>query len=359
MSEEDADDKPHDPSQRRLEEARKRGELPRSTDLTAAASYAGLLLAAMILGPTVLQQAGAAGLALLDRPDLMAPQFLQGGKAPLGGTLAAFARALAPFFALPMAAVLLALIGQRAFVFAPEKLAPRLSRISPRALAGQRFGREGLFEFGKSLVKMLAVALILGLHLTRRAPDIIASLGLPPAQGTGLMLQIVVEFLFLVVLLSAVTGAGDYLWQKAQHLRRNRMSRKDLMDEIKDSEGDPHVKGQRRQRAQEIALNRMLTDVAKADVVIVNPTHYAVALRWKRSDRSAPICVAKGVDEVAARIRERAALAGVPLHSDPPTARAIHAVVKLGEPIRPEHYRPVAAAIRFAEALKKRRKGAR
>jgi flagellar biosynthesis protein FlhB len=159
----------------------------------------------------------------------------------------------------------------------------------------------------------------------------------------------------MLVLLVAVTiGGADFLWQKFSHLKRNRMSRKDLMDEMKDSEGDPHVRAQRRQRAQEVANNRMLQDVATADVVVVNPTHYAVALKWKRGSRTAPICVAKGVDEVAARIRERAALAGVPVHSDPPTARAVYAGVKIGEQIRPEHYRAVAAAIRFAEAMRGR-----
>lgn len=358
MSEDD-DDKQHDPSQRRLDEARKRGELPRSADITAAASYAGLLLAALIGGASMLQQAGQAGMALLDRAEVLAPLFMAGGKAPLGGVIGGYGLALAPLFALPMLGVILALIGQRAFVFAPEKLAPKLSRISPRATAGQKFGREGLFDFGKSFVKMIAVGWILALHLSSNAPQIVASLTMSPGQGIGVMLEITVEFLFLVVILSAVTGGLDYLWQSAQHIRRNRMSRQDMMDEMKDSEGDPHIKGQRRQRAQEIALNRMLQDVATADVVIVNPTHYAVALRWKRSDRTAPVCVAKGVDEVAARIREKAALAGVPLHSDPPTARALHAAVEIGAPIRPEHYKPVAAAIRFAEALKKRRKGVR
>ena len=127
---------------------------------------------------------------------------------------------------------------------------------------------------------------------------------------------------------------------------------------MKESEGDPQTKQQRRQRGHEIATNRMLQDVAKADVIVVNPTHYAIALKWNRATRAAPVCVAKGMDETAARIREKAVLAGVPIHSDPPTARAIHATVKLGQPILPEHYRAVAAAIRFSEAMRKRSKGA-
>ncbi|MGB8814338.1 MAG: EscU/YscU/HrcU family type III secretion system export apparatus switch protein, partial [Paracoccaceae bacterium] len=123
------------------------------------------------------------------------------------------------------------------------------------------------------------------------------------------------------------------------------------------SEGDPHAKAQRRQRGYDIATNKMLADVATADVIVVNPTHYAVALKWDRTAKRAPICVAKGVDEIAARIRERAAEAGVPIHRDPPTARALHASVELGQEIRPEHYRAVAAAVRFAEAMRRRAKG--
>jgi flagellar biosynthetic protein FlhB len=102
----------------------------------------------------------------------------------------------------------------------------------------------------------------------------------------------------------------------------------------------------------------MLADVPKADVVIVNPTHFAVALKWSRRKGAAPVCVAKGVDEVAARIRAAAAEAGVPIHRDPPTARALHATVNLGEEVRPEHYRAVAAAIRFAERMRSRARAA-
>jgi flagellar biosynthetic protein FlhB len=179
---------------------------------------------------------------------------------------------------------------------------------------------------------------------------------LEPAQSVALMFRLLLHFMFLVVITVTVFGGVDYMWQRAQHTRRNMMSRKDLMDEMKDSEGDPHVKQQRRQRGQEIATNQMLQDVAKADVVLVNPTHYAVALKWNRKGRAAPICVAKGADDIAARIREKAAEAGVPIHSDPPTTRAIYASVEIGRQIQPEHYRAVAAAIRFAESMRKRRK---
>jgi flagellar biosynthesis protein FlhB len=356
MSEEDDDDKQHEPSQKRLDEARKRGEIPKSTDLTTAAAYAGMLLVGLAGGVGLLQQFGQAAMVLLDQSDRLAPLLMQRATAPVAGMAFGFGKVVAPLFIFPMLAVLLALIAQRAIVFAPEKLVFKASRVSPLATAKQKFGREGLFEFAKSFAKLIVVALILGRHLASNADQITASLTLAPAQGVALMLNLLLEFLMLVVITVTVFGAVDYMWQRAQHMRRNRMSRKDLMDEMKDSEGDPHVKQQRRQRGQEIATNRMLQDVAKADVVVVNPTHYAVALKWNRKARGAPICVAKGVDEVAARIREKAAEAGVPIHSDPPTARAIHASVEIGQQIRPDHYKAVAAAIRFAEAMRKRRK---
>lgn len=355
MSEDD-DDKSHEPSQKRLKEARKRGEIPKSVDLSTAAAYAGFVLVGLVAGGKLLQHFGQAGMILLDQPDRLAPLLFGRAPAPVAGMAAGFLTVAAPLFVMPTAAVILVLFAQRAIHFAPEKLAVKWSRISPLATAKQKFGREGLFEFAKSFAKLLIVALILGLQLSGNAADILASLALEPTQSVALMLKLLLHFMVLVAITITIFGGIDYFWQRMQHLRRNRMSRKDLTDEMKDSEGDPHVKQQRRQRAQEIATNRMLQDVAQADVVVVNPTHYAVALKWSRKGRSAPVCVAKGVDEVAARIRAKAAEAGVPLQSDPPTARAIYATVEIGQQIRPEHYRAVAAAIRFAESMRKRKK---
>lgn len=354
MSADDDSDKSFDPSQRKLDKARERGEIARAPDVNAAASYAGLLLATLITGPFVLLKFGDIGQSLLERSDQIASQMSETGQGSLLPILREMAVASLPIFALPTLAVLLALFAQRAIIFAPEKLAPRLSRISPISTAKQKFGLDGLFDFAKNSIKLIAVGFILALHLLYRANDIAGSLYLSAEASISLMLWLVIEFLALILLLAATIGIVDFFWQKNQHFNRNRMSQKELMDEHKESEGDPHAKATRRQKGQEIALNQMLNDVAKADVVIVNPTHYAVALRWKRSDRHAPICVAKGVDDIAARIREKAATSGVPLHSDPPTARAIYAAVDIGAPILPEHYKPVAAAIRFAEALKRR-----
>ena len=354
MSGGDDVEKEHAPTQKRLDDARMRGEVPRSPDLTTAAAWGGFLIAAAATGPASLQKIGTEAAVLIDKADRLAPLMLNGGSPILAGLMGNVVLATLPFFVLPAMGAVLALVAQQAIIFTPENLAPRLSRISPLAAIKHRLGLQGLVEFGKSAAKLVLVSAILFQFLRLNAGDVLASLHLGPALGTALMLQQVSAFLLLVFVLAAVIGGLDYLWQRASHIRKNRMSRQDLIDEQKGSEGDPHMKAQRRQRGQEIATNRMLLDVPKADVVIVNPTHYAVALRWSRGTGQAPVCVAKGTDAVAARIRAIAAEAGVPIHRDPPTARALHASVEIGAQIRPEHYRAVAVSIRFAEAMRKR-----
>lgn len=360
MSEEGDDtEREHEPSQKKLDDARKRGDVPRSADLTAAAVYAGLVLALVIAGNSAIERFGSAGMTLLGQADRLAPMFLRAGRAPAAGLLTSFALPLLPLLVVPLIAALLSMAGQRSLTFSPEKLAPKLSRISIITTFGQKFGRDGLFAFANNCAKLLVVCVLVAVLVSRHASDTLLALHLAPGQSTALLVQILLEFLMLALLSTLVFGGVDYGWQWLQHRRRNRMSRQEMVDEHKDSEGDPHMKGHRRQRGREIAMNQMLQDVAKADVIVVNPTHYAVALKWKRGDRSAPICVAKGVDDIAARIREKAAEVGIPIHRDPPTARAIHASVEVGAPIRAEHFKAVAAAVRFAEAMRKKAKAAR
>lgn len=356
QNDESAGEKEHDPSQKRLEDARKQGDIVKSTELLAAASYAGLLLAG-IMAADALSIARQTGAVLIDQAPDIARLASGSARTVIAGAVGAMLVPVAMFFILPMVAVVLALVAQRAFVLTPENLLPKGSRISPLATAKKKFGPEGLFEFAKSFVKLVVVSVILAWFLMGHANSILATAQLDPTQGLLHMIGLIVQFLMIVLILTTAIGALDLIWQRHTHLQRNRMSRKEMLDEMKESEGDPHTKAQRRQRGQEIATNQMLTDVAKANVVIVNPTHYAVALRWSRGSRSAPVVVAKGVDEVARRIRERAAEHGVPVHSDPPTARALFATVDVGKPISREHYRAVAAAIRFAEAMRKRAKG--
>ena len=357
--EDDSAEKEHDPSQKRLDDARAKGEIARSADLATACAYGGLLLAAATLGAQSLQTIGGVATVLLDQADRFAPLLTRAGAAPFASLMTSMMWAVLPFFALPGLAVLAYLLASKTLIFTPDKVSPKLSRISPVSTFKQKFGRSGLFEFGKSFVKLVVISTLLTMFLLQHADDVIGTLYLTPAISTALLMKLLINFMMLVLIIALVTGGVDFFWQRAQHIRQNRMSRKDMIDESRDQDGDPHMKAQRRQRGYDIATNQMLADVAKADVIVVNPTHYAVALKWNRAARQAPVCRAKGTDEIAARIRERAAEAGIPIHSDPPTARALHASIEVGQEIRPEHYRAVAASIRFAEAMRKRARKAR
>jgi flagellar biosynthetic protein FlhB len=351
---EDASEKEHEPSQKKLDDAREKGEIPRSADLITAASYAGFLLAGFAVGGDALIKAGEAATSLLSDSDRLSKVLTHGAGNSIINIAGAFATALAPFFLLPLTAAALMVVAQRAMLFTPSKLAPKLNRISPITGIKNKFGRNGLFEFAKSFVKLSVISCLLLGFLMFQAEEFIHMIYLSPAISSAMLMKKVLEFLTLVTLIAVTIGGVDYFWQKAEHQRSNRMSRKEMMDEQKSSEGDPYMKARRRQKGQEIANNRMLADVPKADVIIVNPTHFAVALQWDRSSGRAPLCVAKGVDEIAARIRERAIEAGIPLHSDPPTARLLYSNLEIGQEVHPDHYRAVAAAIRFSEAMRQK-----
>lgn len=339
------DDKPYDPTEKRLNDARQKGQIARSQDILTAASYLGFLLGAVAFGPGAITAAAKAGMALLGRPSSV----------DVTGAVATMLFSALPLLLVPALPVLGLLVATRSIVVTLANVAPKLSRVDPVAAALRRFGPDGLMDFAKSTTKMVLITVLLGLFLRAEADIILTAPMLEPGPGSALMLDLLLKFLMIVFALALVIGAVDFLWQVHRHRVRNRMSRQELLDEHREAEGDPHTRATRRQRGQELALNRMLADVPTADVVVVNPTHYAVALKWHRAQRQAPICVAKGADETAARIRELAREHGIPIHSDPPTARALYAAIKIGNQIHPDHYRAVAAAIRFAEAMRKRK----
>lgn len=355
---EDDSSKTFDATPQKLLEARKKGEIAKSTDLMTAAGYAGLLVALLMAGASGIREAGTSLMVMIDQATSLAPLFFgDDPSSPMAGLILPVITGLGPLFALPAIGVLLAVFAQRALVFAPSKLVPKLSRISVLANAKNKFGRDGIFEWFKSFVKLVLYSTVLAFFISMRMPDMIGVLHTSPHLVLMLLSELCIAFLFITVLISGAIGAIDAVWQHFSHLRKNMMSHKEIMDETKNSEGDPHMKQERRQRAMAISQNQMMADVPTADVVIVNPTHYAVALKWSKQPNEAPICVAKGIDEIAKAIREAAQGAGVPIHSDPPTARSLHATTEIGDEIAPDFYRAVAAAIRFAETMRQRAKG--
>lgn len=350
--EEQGGEKVYEPTQQRLEDARKKGDIAKSQDVSAAAAYIGLLLAVWAFGGGVAAGAGEALLAAFARADTLAPRMLDTGGGLAIGLVSDALLALAPLFLLPAGLVAAGLVAQRAVVFAPGKLNLKLNRVSPIANAKNKFGRTGLVEFAKSAVKMLVIAALLGFFLSDEIETLAGLSRATPVAAASSMTDLASRLLAQVALIACAIAAVDIVWQRANHASKLRMTHQEVKEEVKRAEGDPQLKSQRRRRAEEIATNRMMHDVPKAAVVIVNPTHYAVALRWDRLRDDAPVVVAKGVDGVAMRIREAAERARVPIHHDPPTARALEATVEIGRQIEPAHYRAAAAAIRFAEAMR-------
>ncbi len=340
MSEESDAEKSHEATPHKRDEARKKGDIPRSADVNAATGLLALVFVLTVSGPAITQASGQVLQAMLAHAAF--------GVVPFAEMAKGLAAAIWPLFVVPALAVTLALVAQRAIVVTPDKLRPKLDRISPAKTFGQKFGRAGLFEFAKSLAKLIAFAVVLGTYLAAEAPAIITAAN----GGVAIVGVFGLGLLGRALVVAVVIAALDLIFQHAEHGRRLMMTRQEIMDEFKEQDGDPAIKHQRRQRGIDIAMNRMLADVPKADVVIVNPTHYAIALKWERGSGRAPVCVAKGADEIAARIRAAAMTAGVPLRSDPPVARALFATVDLGQEVPPEHYRAVAAAIRFAERMR-------
>ncbi|WP_417242194.1 EscU/YscU/HrcU family type III secretion system export apparatus switch protein [Celeribacter sp.] len=355
MSGDDDSDKSHEPTQKKLDDARKRGEIPRSIDVTTAAAYLGFVITAMAFGEMALKSTGGVLYGLFENVDRLNDDWFDGSGSPWGGGLMAeILMSLIPWFTIPAVFVIATLFATQSLLFAPEKIQPKLSKISMISNAKNKFGRAGLFEFAKSFFKLSIYSIVVGFYLWSKIPEMIASMSLSPGMVTVELLQLGLGFFAIVLAISAVIGGVDYLFQHNEHLRKNRMSHKELRDEAKDQDGDPHMKQKRRQKGYEIAMNQMLSEVPKADVIVVNPTHYAVALTWDRLRGGAPVCVAKGVDDIAATIREIAIENDIPIHRDPPTARALYATIDIGQEIWPEHYPAVAASIRFAEEMRKK-----
>ncbi len=349
----DGGEKTFDPTEKRLEDERQKGNVVKSADISVAAGYLGLLLALILFGPGIVNDFGNSLTGSLARADDLSSKLTSVGGSKIGFQLfSELGIRVLPLFALPFALVLASIFAQNGFAISTSKLMAKSSRISPITNAKNKFGRSGLFEFAKSLTKLVVVSVLVAAFVRLNFESLLGSAAATPPAVAVMIASNVTDLLWLAFLIALVISVFDYLWQRFDHSRKLMMSRQEILDETKNSEGDPHLKQERRRRGYDIATQRMLADVPKADVIIVNPQHYAVALVWNRDALGAPVVVAKGTDEVAAIIRQIAANSAVPIRRDPPTARAIFATVEIGQEVLQEHFKPVAAAIRYAEKIR-------
>jgi flagellar biosynthetic protein FlhB len=341
----DDEDRTEEPSQRRLEKARAEGNVPRSLDTGAFLVMSAGAAALAGLGGIIAEAAGrglASGLARLDAP------FAWPGAAGVARDPLMFALALAAGAPLlvAFAAGLFGALAQHGPTFTARPLAPKASRLSPLANAGRLFGKEAAVPFLKGLAKAGCLAATALWAAWDRVADLVGLIARPEEAQASALRSLAVAIAGPMLMVFALFAIADFAWSRHAWRRKLRMTRRELKDEHKESEGSPEVKGRLRQLRAAMARRRIAAAVPTASVVVMNPTHVAVALRWEAGMR-APVCVAKGMDALALRIREIARAHRVPVVTDPPLARALHAGVEIDAEIPAEHYRAVAGIIGF------------
>ncbi len=341
-----------DPTQKRLQDAREKGEFPRSQDVVTFATLSAATFAIVVWG-------GEAGQIFIERFGgfLSHPEDFDASSGGILGLAWAVAAALAAILAVPFVAMLVGAIGgnlvQSPLVLSGEKLKMDLSKLSPGKGLSRLFGGEALVNFAKGLIKVACAGSAAVWAVWPDSNAIVSLVAADPRMAGASALTLTTRMLGAVLAVVAIFAALDWFWQRFSFMRRMRMSKQDIRDEMKQSEGDPLVKMKIRQVRMERGRKRMMAEVPKATVIVTNPTHYAVALKYESGTMTAPKCVAKGVDALALRIRELATESQVPIVENPPLARALYAAVEVDAEIPVEHYKAVAQIIGFV--MKKRR----
>jgi len=333
---------------RKLEEARRKGDVAKSMDVPQWLSLAAIcgLLASTGGYFTVRMAEG-----LL--PFIASPHELTGSLGGGGGVDIArhsVMTAVPLLAAVMFAAAFAGAAGnflQQGFLWTTEKLKPDFSKVSPMKGFQRIFGVDGLVQFLKTLIKVLAVGAIAWAVLKPHAREFEQLAAMHPAAILPFGRDLIFALMWAILAFLGVTAGADWLWQRYRFAERMKMSREELKEDYKQSEGDPHVKARLKQIRAEKARKRMMQNLPKATVVITNPTHYAVALRYVAGETPAPLCVAKGIDALALRIREAAGEHEIPVLEDPPLARALYAAVDVDETIPREHFEAVARVIGF------------
>jgi flagellar biosynthetic protein FlhB len=351
------DDKTEEPTEKKLQDARDKGDIVYSTEVGSALSLLAVTMICIFM----------AGPMMSDIGDMLV-RILANADKPIDG--AAMRDFFATIFlrvaaAIGFACLLLMLAGvvsrfiQDKLVFTSERMKPQLERLNPIDGFKRVFGMEAFAQFLKATAKLAIVGTVVLVVLW---PDdaILQNLPLLDVAALGAIIaDKSIALLIACVICVAVIAMADYLYTRFQHRKRLRMSQYDLKQEFKQTEGNPEVRAKLRQIRHERAARRMMTQVPRATVVVTNPTHYAVALRYDKDDTPAPMCLAKGIDDIALKIREIATEHSIPIIEDPPLARALYATAELDAVIPREHFEPVAKIIGYVMKLSDRRRSGR
>ena len=355
--ENDASDKTEDPTQKRLDDALNRGDVAKSQEINTWFVIAGGTLVMSTFSGSI------GGGILAPLRNLLANAWMIRTDGPgllsLAGSLeyAMVAAIGVPLLMLALAAIAGNMVQHR-LVWSGQQLKPKLSKISPAAGFKRVFGKQAAVNFLKGIFKLAALGAVMTAILWPERHRLEAMVRFDPASLLGVTTSLTLHVMGAVVAMLAIVAIGDYLFQYRSWYERQKMSLQEMKEEFKQSEGDPQVKARIRQLRQARMKKRMMAAVPKASVIITNPTHYSVALQYERG-MAAPVCVAKGTDNIAFRIREIAKSHDIPIVENVPLARALYATVEVDQEIPVEHYQAVAEIIGYVMGLRRNLAGRR
>ncbi len=349
----DQSQKTEEPTQKKLEDARKKGQVATSRELNNTLMISAATAFVALISPNLTYDLSHTLIPFLEIPHEMST-----GVSDLQNLTSVLTKKLGMIMLLPallfLGAALVSGLIQNGLVISTEPLKPKLEKVSIISGAKRIFSTKSIVEFVKGIFKIALIGAAAVLLLWPEAASIVQTTSVELVVTAVMLQDLTTKLLFGVAVLIVIISILDLLYQRFEHQKQLRMSRKDLMDEYKQTEGDPHVKARLKGLRAEKARQRMMAEVPNATVVVTNPTHFAVALFYDSNGKTAPRAVAKGVDSLAQRIRDVATEHQVPIVENPPLARALFASVELGEEIQPEHYKAVAEVIGYVMRLESR-----
>jgi flagellar biosynthesis protein FlhB len=355
--ENDASDKTEDPTQKRLDDAQERGDVVKSQEVNTWFMIAGATMVLSTFSGSI-----GGGIQTPMRNLIANSWMIHVDGAGLMQLAQSLEYVLIGALGVPLLMLVLAAIAgnmlQHRLVWSGQSLKPKFSKISPASGAKRIFGKQAAANFAKGIFKLTALGAVMTAILWPERHRLESMVRFDPAAILGVTTSLTLHLMGAVVAMLAVVAILDYLFQYRQWFERQKMSLQEMKEEFKQSEGDPHIKGRIRQLRHARMKKRMMAAVPKASVIITNPTHYAVALSYERG-MAAPVCVAKGVDTIALRIREVAGEHDVPIVENVPLARALYATVEIDDEIPVEHYHAVAEIIGYVMGLERGLSGRR
>lgn len=347
MSDEDKDSKTEEPTEKKIRDTMEKGKLPVSKEVAIFTSFLAILVYTVFFASNSVAELGVFLSNFLEKPEAW-PLGTERDVIELYQAVAVeVGRAVASLFLLLIVAGLGASLVQNVPQFVGERIRPQASRISLTKGWSRMFGAQGFAEFLKSLAKLGFVMIVLYFVLSDDHRRLLAGMITNPVAFGSVIRDIAVDILVAIVFVMGVIGVADIVWSRFHWFQEQRMTKQEVKDEMKQSEGDPIVKSRLRSIARDRARQRMMTAVPKATLVIANPTHFAIALRYVRNEDAAPVVLAKGQDLVALKIREIAEQNGIPVFEDVALARSMYKQVSVDSVIPSQFYQAVAELVRI------------